>query len=73
MRGSQRLHLDVEVFVPVTRADPAELNGEDTVNYDYGPLELIFSKNWDLPPGSLLHLVAFQHPSALGLVSKEII
>lgn len=74
MRGSQRLDLDVEVFVPVTIAEPAELNGEDTVkNYDYGPLELIFSKNWDLPPGSLLHLVAFQHPSALGQVSKQII
>lgn len=46
MRGSQRLGLDAEVFVPVTIAESAELHGEDTVkNYDYGPLELIFFKD----------------------------
>lgn len=43
MRGFQRLGLDSEVFVPVTIAEPAGLNGEDTVKTDdYGPLELIF-------------------------------
>lgn len=43
MRSSQRLGLDAEEFVPVTTAEPAKLNGEDTVkNHDYGPLELIF-------------------------------
>lgn len=43
MRDFQRLGLDAEVFVPVTIAEPDELDGEDTVkNYDYGPLELIF-------------------------------
>lgn len=43
MGGSQRLGLDSEVFVPVTIAEPAGLNGEDTVKTDdYGPLELIF-------------------------------
>lgn len=74
MRGSQGLELDVEVFVPVAIAVSAGLNGEDTVkNYYYGPLEWIFSKDWDLLPGSLLHLVAFQHPSALGQVSNQII
>lgn len=43
MRGFQRLGLDSEVFVPVTIAEPAGLNREDTVKTDdYGPLELIF-------------------------------
>lgn len=43
MRSFQRLGLDSEVFVPVTIAEPAGLNGEDTVKTDdYGPLELIF-------------------------------
>lgn len=32
--------------MPVTIADPAGLNGEDTVkNYDYGPKELIFQRD----------------------------
>lgn len=42
MRGSQRLGLDAEVFVPVTIAEPAKLNTEDTVkNYHDSTLELI--------------------------------
>ena len=45
MRYSRRLGLDAEMFVPVTIAEPAGLNGEDTVKTpDYSPLELIFKK-----------------------------
>lgn len=76
MRDSRRLGLDTEMFVPVTIAEPAGLNGEDRVKTaDYSPLDW-FLKRWDLSPGSLLHLsvfVAFQHLSFLEWGSKQII
>ncbi|XP_010579279.1 PREDICTED: protein transport protein Sec61 subunit alpha isoform 2 isoform X2 [Haliaeetus leucocephalus] len=50
MRDSRRLGLDTEMFVPVTIAEPAGLNGEDTVKTaDYSPLELIFKKMGFIP------------------------